>query len=413
MRGQAAVLIEPRSVGAPETPRLGSAPREKRTVIVSPVNLTANGRAHLGHVAGPLLRMDVLARSLKRAGHDVWSALTTDGFENHVVVKAVATGVEPAILAHRYHVQIRDDLSAVGIDFDRFDDAADADHIADFEAVKDELLQGLTAADQIALREDLLPVDDALATSASVEERFAIGGWFAARCPLCDSRAGSFFCEACGAHFEPYEAAEPASRRGAITEWVANRSYFLRLVGGGRLPRLWHETMVEAPFVEIAQRHLDAHGATIRLSLPGRYGLPWRSEELINRQVCFSYSARARRRGDLVRRLGLWTRHHRRPAVRGQARRLRLPAPEPGTPHQEHRRGADRGGLRVVDGVRAVSEPSPRPRSAPTAPRSLPAGAATARSRSSPRHCAGTCTTRAATSTKASRWGTCGHGAAR
>jgi methionyl-tRNA synthetase len=274
-----------------EHPPLGALPRKQATVIFSPVNLTANGRSHLGHVGGPLLRMDVLARSLKRAGHEVWSGLTTDGFENHVLVEAARSGEDPALLAHRYHLRIGDDLGAVGIRFECFEDAAHPDHIADFEAVKDELVRELTAGGQVVLRDEQLPVDDALPESAAVEDRFAIGGWLSADCPECGSPAGSFFCETCGAHFEPYQASEPASRRGTITRWAENRSWFLRLAREDSLPRLWRDMMVEAPFAHVARRHLDKRGPTMRLTVPGRYGLEWHSPDLVNRQVCFSYSS--------------------------------------------------------------------------------------------------------------------------
>lgn len=275
----------------PEYPRLGVSPRPKARVLFSPVNLTANGRAHLGHAGGPFLRMDVLSRTLKRAGHDVWSGLTTDGFENHVVLGARARGEDPAAMANRFHELIRDDLAALGIRFDRFDNPSHPENIARFAAVKDSLLAALHAGGKVVLVGDQLPVDDALPDSAPIEERFAVGAWFSARCPRCHGQAGSFFCEACGAHFEPGEALEPASRRGTITHWAKNRSYFLRIDDATALPRMWEKMHVEAPFVRIAQRHIDIKGSTMRLTVPGLYGLAWSSANLVNRQICFSYSS--------------------------------------------------------------------------------------------------------------------------
>lgn len=275
----------------PEYPRLGASPRPKARVLFSPVNLTANGRAHLGHAGGPFLRMDVLSRALKRAGHDVWSGLTTDGFENHVVLGARARGEDPAAMAHRFYELIRDDLAAIGIRFDRFDNPSHPENIARFAAVKDSLLAALRAGGKVVLVDERLPVDDALPDGAPIEERFAVGAWFSARCPRCHGPAGSFFCEACGAHFEPGEALEPASRRGAITHWEANRSYFLRIDDVTALPRLWEQMHIEAPFVRIAGRHVDSRGAIMRLTIPGLYGLAWSSADLVNRQICFSYSS--------------------------------------------------------------------------------------------------------------------------
>lgn len=275
----------------PEYPRLGASPRPKARVVFSPVNLTANGRAHLGHAGGPFLRMDVLARALQRAGHDVWSGLTTDGFENHVVLGARARGEDPAAMANRFHELIRSDLEAIGIRFDRFDNPSHPENVARFAAVKDSLLDALRAGGKLALVSEQLPVDDALPDSAPIEERFAVGAWFSARCPRCHGRAGSFFCEACGAHFEPGEALEPASSRGRITHWAQSKSYFLRIDDTTALPGLWERMRVEEPFVRVAQRHLDSKGSTMRLTIPGLYGLPWSSADLVNHQICFSYSS--------------------------------------------------------------------------------------------------------------------------
>ena len=234
--------------------------------------------------------MDILARHLRRSGHRVASGLTTDGFENHVLVKAAAEKTDPSRLAHNYYRQIKDDLNSIGIQFDRFDDPAHSENIGRFNKVKDALIGGLERSGGVVYREEELPVDDALPAGAAIEDRFCIGGWFAARCPQCDAPAGSFFCEACGHHFEPGEANEPASRRGKIIEWRRNKSPYLQLPDRIHLDELWRDMSIEAPFAAIAQRYVDLKGQTMRLTVPGLYGLGWPSDGLPARQICFSYS---------------------------------------------------------------------------------------------------------------------------
>ncbi|NIR28481.1 MAG: class I tRNA ligase family protein, partial [Gammaproteobacteria bacterium] len=51
-----------------------------------------NGRAHLGHIAGPLLKMDVLRRHLERAGAEVRMISMSDAHEAHVLIKAHVEG---------------------------------------------------------------------------------------------------------------------------------------------------------------------------------------------------------------------------------------------------------------------------------------------------------------------------------
>jgi methionyl-tRNA synthetase len=235
--------------------------------------------------------MDVLARHLRRSGHRVTSGLTTDGFENHVVVKAAAEGSDPSELAHGYYRQIKSDLSSIGIRFDRFDDPAHEQNVGRFNKVKDDLVRNLELGAQVVLREEELPADDALPDGAATEDRFCIGGWFAARCPRCEAPAGSFFCEACGDHFEPSEAKEPASRRGKIIAWRRNKSFYLQVLAKAGLPDLWRDMVIEEPFAGIAQRYVDLKGETMRLTVPGLYGLNWPSHGLPTNQICFSYSS--------------------------------------------------------------------------------------------------------------------------
>ncbi len=52
------------------------------------------------------------------------SGLTTDGFENHVLVRAAAENTSPSDLAHRYYRGIKEDLASIDIVYDRFDDPA-------------------------------------------------------------------------------------------------------------------------------------------------------------------------------------------------------------------------------------------------------------------------------------------------
>jgi methionyl-tRNA synthetase len=47
---------------------LADVDRAGQAHFLTPVCLVPNGRAHLGHVAGPLLRMDVLRRILRWSG---------------------------------------------------------------------------------------------------------------------------------------------------------------------------------------------------------------------------------------------------------------------------------------------------------------------------------------------------------
>ncbi|MCA6101015.1 class I tRNA ligase family protein [Bradyrhizobium australafricanum] len=276
---------------SPTISRINVANARPVDVYVSPVNLTANGRAHLGHAAGPYLRMDIVQKHLKRAGHHVRSGLTTDGFENHVLVRAARENVDPSDLAHAFHTKIVEDLASVGIVFDQFDDPAYGRNLRRFSKVGNALMGALSAAGSLHFSAVHLPMDDTGSAATPREERFCIGGWFGATCPVCLAAAGSFFCERCGHHFEPEEALNPLSRRGRIVEWPENISAFLSIPEKDLLLRAWDDTAIEAGFLEIGHRYVARKGQQMRLTVPGLHGLAWKSRHFDTQQILFSYSS--------------------------------------------------------------------------------------------------------------------------
>jgi len=277
-------------------PALGERLAKPAEIVISPVNLTANGPAHLGHVGGPFLRMDVLARACRRAGHRVRQVLSNDHFENHVVVKARAMGRDPAAFARENDRLIAKGLAALDITFDTFPDTGDPAVLARFRDVAGALAGALDAGGKVVLRRESLPVDDAPvagfeAGTAPIEERFCIGGWFACNCPACGAPSGSFFCEACGAHYSPAEAPQPRSRRGNITGFAESACLYLDLRPVKALAQSWARMRIEAPFREVAQRFLDNSRPEIRLTVPGLHGLAWDDRRFRDSQILFSYSS--------------------------------------------------------------------------------------------------------------------------
>ncbi|OKO81867.1 hypothetical protein AC628_05705 [Bradyrhizobium sp. NAS96.2] len=235
--------------------------------------------------------MDIVQKHLKRAGHNVRSGLTTDGFENHVLVRAARENIDPSDLAHGCHIGIVEDLASLDITFDHFDDPAYGKNLQRFSDVSNALMDALSAAGSLEFRAARLPVDDASSAVMSPEERFCIGGWFGATCPVCEAAAGSFFCEQCGHHFEPDEALNPVSRRGRIQEWTDNISAFLSISQNDQLLRAWGDAAIETGFLDIGMRYVARKGQQMRLTVPGLHGLAWNSPQFNTRQILFSYSS--------------------------------------------------------------------------------------------------------------------------
>src|SRR5256714_4132628 len=83
---------------------------------------TPNGPTHLGHVAGPFLRMDVLARFQRLCGNRAFLVSGSDAYESHVCLTAELSGAHPRRVASRYLREIEDGLRAVDIVHDSFID---------------------------------------------------------------------------------------------------------------------------------------------------------------------------------------------------------------------------------------------------------------------------------------------------
>ncbi len=80
----------------------------------------ANGKLHIGHLAGAYLPADIFVRYLKLKNEDVIYVCGTDEHGAPISIKAEAEGVSPKDIVNRYHKSIKEAFDAVGIEFDNF-----------------------------------------------------------------------------------------------------------------------------------------------------------------------------------------------------------------------------------------------------------------------------------------------------
>ena len=164
--------------------------------FLMPIPPTPNGRLHLGHIAGPYLRMDMLGRYLRTQGHSVDVVSAVDGFDSYVLWKGVQELRAPEEVVRDYHGQIANDLRALDVEVDDFLD----------------LVQGPYAAQHADNARRTVERLVALGVTETVVERvlycphtrrYMAGAWLVGQCPYCQAGAGGYFCEACGALFRP------------------------------------------------------------------------------------------------------------------------------------------------------------------------------------------------------------------
>ncbi|MFF0494404.1 class I tRNA ligase family protein [Nocardia sp. NPDC004068] len=161
---------------------------------------TPNGDFHLGHFAGPVLSSDVCARALRRRGHEVRFACSTDDNQTYVVTTARRLDTDPrALIAHAFE-QTSASLALADISVTGYTMT---------DAAYDEFVRGfftdLWRAGAFDLRTVELPYDTA--AGAYLTEAFMTG-----RCPHCLAHARAGVCEACGLYNLPAQLLDNAER---------------------------------------------------------------------------------------------------------------------------------------------------------------------------------------------------------
>jgi methionyl-tRNA synthetase len=238
-------------------------PRRPRRHILTFCMPTPNGRLHLGHVAGPYLRVDVLGRHLRRRGDEPYSISGTDGYESYVLLSAHREGRAPEEVALDYHAGIVRDLAALAIQSHAFISPFAPRWHDHFTAGARAELDHLIATRDTILRTERVPV----ATSSG---RIIAGCWVLGRCPMCKADSGGGFCEGCGYNHRPEELEDAHARldEGPL-EWHELKTRWLRFADPAGFTR-------SLPTTPHFQKHvawaLERQGGLTRITIPGRWG---------------------------------------------------------------------------------------------------------------------------------------------
>lgn len=90
----------------------------------------ANGRLHIGHVAGAYLPADIFVRWLRLHNEDVVYICGTDEHGTPISISADREGISPTEVVKRYHHLIKTAFDALNIEFDNFSGTARPVHHA-------------------------------------------------------------------------------------------------------------------------------------------------------------------------------------------------------------------------------------------------------------------------------------------
>lgn len=258
-----------------------TAKRSSREFLLMPVPPTPNGPLHLGHMSGPYLRTDILARYFRSVGHSASLIVLSDSFDSYVLLKAYQEKRSPDEVCSYYHEKIRLDFQLLDIDTQAFWSLAEEGtakaHGARLRAAMDELIaKGVTTT----VSEKVL--------YCPATGRYICGAWLQGKCPVCTAEAGGFYCEKCGALFSPEAILEPRARlEDTPLEWRNVESLFLRLDDVPGLMRYAERAGAAPQCIEWVERCIRTQGPIFRLTFPGTWGTAWPPDRFGNPRVLF------------------------------------------------------------------------------------------------------------------------------
>ena len=173
----------------------------KKKYLVTDALPYANGKLHLGHIAGSHLPGDIYVKYQRMKGHDVLHIGGTDDHGVPITLTADRNGITPQEVVDTYYPTIYNSLKALGITFDNFSQTSRSIH---HQTARD-FYSRLHEKHCFDLRE----VDQLYCPSSnrSLPDRYVEG-----TCPHCQyERARGDQCESCGTMLDGVQLINPVS----------------------------------------------------------------------------------------------------------------------------------------------------------------------------------------------------------
>ncbi|WP_103069464.1 class I tRNA ligase family protein [Aquimarina sediminis] len=259
--------------------------KKTKKYLLIPAMPTPNGRLHLGHIGGPFLKMDILARLLQCRGAIAKVMSASDIYESYVLLKSHQLNRSPYEVSNHFHNLMKEDLKALMIDceyINPFDEAYKTQVDNTYRnTIKELCEQGATHN----RKEKVF--------YSKRTDRYIAGAWIQGDCLYCKNPTGSYLCEACGMQYNPEDILNVKSTLGEndIEDCEVN-TLFLRVKRRKELLDHMAHMGSRKEFVEIVNKYLKTYNGEIRLTNPGNWGVQWGEEKLegSNYHVIFPYT---------------------------------------------------------------------------------------------------------------------------
>ena len=148
----------------------------------------ANGKLHIGHLAGAYLPADIYVRFLKLNNEDVIYICGTDEHGAPISIQAEAKGKSPQEIVDFYHISILNSFKAVNIEFDNFSGTARNEH----HKLSQDFFLSL-------LKNKRINTHSTLQSYCEHDKRFLPDRYVEGECPHCHAQgARGDQCDACG-----------------------------------------------------------------------------------------------------------------------------------------------------------------------------------------------------------------------
>jgi methionyl-tRNA synthetase len=251
-------------------------PADKNYFLV-PGMPTPNGRIHLGHIAGPYLRMDVFKRKAQRNNGSAYLCSGSDVYESYVELKASQLKMSTKEVANHFHELILKDFKALDIEFDLFINPLEENLQDEFISFHQSLLQDLISNGNTIEKYELIPYDTA-------NERYLTGCWIKGICPICKNETGGYLCEKCGYHYRPEDIFN--NEDYSNIELIRYKAIYLNFNVNTVLENT--KRVQNGIYMPIVEKYIELQGPFIRLTTLQHIGVPF-VENHINKQVIFTY----------------------------------------------------------------------------------------------------------------------------
>jgi len=202
-------------------------------ILVTSALTYANGKLHIGHIAGSYLNADVFVRYQKLLKNDVIYIGGSDDYGTPISLKAEEEGVTPQSIVDKFNKSMQADLAGLNIQLDKFSGTSHQNHIKDSQ----DFFTNLNEAGYIKKR-SLQQFYDAH------KKRFLSDRLVEGICPFCQAKgARGDQCDECGKLIDAMELIEPKSKLSGKTPIIKETTHwYLDLPKFENELREWLET---------------------------------------------------------------------------------------------------------------------------------------------------------------------------